>query len=63
MDRLKLLLNWKKLRIDSEYEVIPNEQPRTAPLNVDETEAIETALKYRSEIVKAKQEVMIRQER
>jgi outer membrane protein TolC len=61
MDRLKLLLNWKKLRIDSEYEVIPIEPPRTTPLNVDETEAIETALKYRPEIVKAKQEVMIRQ--
>ena len=61
MDRLKLLLNWKKLRIDSEHEVIPVEPPRTASLNVDETEAIETALKYRPEIVKAKQEVMIRQ--
>ena len=44
MDRLKLLLNWKKLRIDSGYEVIPVETPRTAPLKVDETEAIETAL-------------------
>ena len=61
MDRLKLLLNWKKLRIDSEYEVIPIDRPQTAPLNVDETEAIETALKYRPEILKAKQEVMIRQ--
>ena len=61
MDRLKLLLNWKQLRIDSDYEVIPIETPRTAPLNVDEMEAIETALKYRPEIIKAKQELMIRQ--
>ena len=61
MDRLKLLLNWKKLRIDSEYEVIPIDRPQTAPLNVDEAEAIETALQYRPEILKAKQEVKIRQ--
>ncbi len=61
MDRLKLLLNWKQLRIDSDYDVIPIQTPRTAPLSVDEMEVIETALKDRPEIIKAKQELKIRQ--
>ena len=61
MDQLKLLLNWQQLRLDSNYEVIPVETPRTAPLQVDEMAAIETALKYRPEIMKAKQELRIRQ--
>ena len=38
MDRLKLLLNWKQLRIDSDYDVIPIQTPRTTPLSVDEME-------------------------
>jgi outer membrane protein TolC len=59
MDRLKLLLNWNQLRIDSDYEVIPIEAPQTEPLNLDEMEAIQTALKYRPEIMKAKQEFKI----
>ncbi len=59
MDRLKLLLNWNQLRINSDYEVIPIEPPQTAPINLDEMEAIETALKYRPEIQKAKQEFRI----
>jgi outer membrane protein TolC len=61
MDRLKLLLNWKQLRIDSDYDVIPVQTPRTEPLSVDEMEAIETALKDRPEVIKAKQELKIRQ--
>jgi len=61
MDRLKLLLNWKQLRIDSDYDVIPIQTPQTTPLSVDEMEVIETALKDRPEIIKAKQELKIRQ--
>ena len=61
MDQLKLLLNWQQLRLDSDYEVIPVDTPQSAPLKVDEMEAIEAALKYRPEIMKAKQELMIRQ--
>ena len=61
MDRLKLLLNRGQFQLDLDYEVIPVETPRTEPLVVDETEAIATALKNRSEIVKALQEKLIRQ--
>ncbi len=61
MDRLKLLLNWEQFRLDSDITVIPVEPPQTEPLTVDEAEAIATALENRSEILKAKQEKMIRQ--
>ncbi|MBR9984528.1 MAG: TolC family protein [Desulfosarcina sp.] len=61
MDRLKLLLNWQEFNIDSTAQVIPIESPRTTPLNPDETEAIETALSNRPEIIKAQQELMIRE--
>jgi outer membrane protein TolC len=47
------------LRIGSDYEVIPIEAPKMEPLNLDEKVAIETALKYRPEIMKAKQEFKI----
>ena len=61
MDRLKLLLNWREFNIDSNAEVIPIESPQTAPLDPDETIAIETALSNRPEIIKAQQELMIRE--
>ena len=61
MDRLKLLLNWREFNIDSNAQVIPIESPETTPLNPDETEAIETAMSNRPEIIKAQQELMIRE--
>ncbi len=61
MDRLKLLLNWERLRIDSDLEILPVEVPQTLPLSVNEIEAIEMALEHRPEIVKAKNEQKIRQ--
>ncbi len=61
MDRLKLLINWEQFRLDTDISVVPVETPRTAPFNVDEAEAIADALANRSEILKAKQEQMIRQ--
>ena len=60
MDRLKLLLNWRALKIDSDAQIIPVETPNTRPIVVDEIEAIEKALNNRPEVVKAQQEVMIR---
>ena len=59
MDRFKLLLNWNQLRIGSDYEVIPIDAPKTEPLKLDEKAAIDTALKNRPEIMKAKQEFKI----
>lgn len=61
MDRLKLLLNWEEVTIDSDSLVIPVELPRTTFVEVDETSAIETALANRPEIMKARQELMIRE--
>ena len=61
MDRLKLLLNGSTLNIDSDLTVIPVEAPQTVPVIVDENQAIETALIHRPEMMKAKQELMIRQ--
>ena len=61
MDRLKLLLNWREFNIDSNAAVIPIESPETTPLVPDETEAIETALINRPEIIRAQQELMIRE--
>ena len=61
MDRLKLLLNWREFTIDSDAEVLPIDLPRTTPVDPDETEAIETALSNRPEIIKAQQELMIRE--
>jgi outer membrane protein TolC len=61
MDRLKLLLNWQEFTIDSDAVVIPIELPLTAPMDPDETEAITTALSNRPEIIKAQQELMIRE--
>ena len=61
MDRLKLLLNWREFTIDSDAEVLPIDLPRTTPVNPDETEAIETALSNRPEVIKAQQELMIRE--
>jgi outer membrane protein TolC len=61
MDRLKLLLNWNQLRIDSQSTVVPVESPRILPMTVDETEVIETALANRPEVVKASQGLMIRE--
>lgn len=61
MDRLKLLLNGSQLNIDSDLQVIPVETPQIVPVQVDETEAITTALNSRPEIVKAKQALMIRE--
>jgi outer membrane protein TolC len=61
MDRLKLLLNWEQFRLETDITVIPVEPPQTEPLTVDEAEAIATALENRAEILKAKQEQMIRQ--
>ncbi len=61
MDRLKLLLNWEQFSLDSDYTVVPVEAPQTKPVNVDKDEAIAKALENRSEILKAKQEQLIRQ--
>ncbi len=61
MDRLKLLLNWQALTIDSDAVVIPVESPHTAPMDPDEADVIETALKNRPEIAKAQQELLIRE--
>ena len=61
MDRLKLLLNWQEFNIDSNAAILPIESPETTSLNPDETEAIETALNNRPEIIKAQQELMIRE--
>ncbi|MDJ0801935.1 MAG: TolC family protein [Desulfobacterales bacterium] len=61
MDRLKLLINWEQFRLATDISVVPIEAPETEPLVVDEAEAIAKALANRSEILKAKQEQMIRQ--
>ena len=61
MDRLKLLLNWQDLTIDSDTAIIPVEAPRTDSQAPDETDAIETALSNRPEIIKAQQELMVRE--
>jgi outer membrane protein TolC len=61
MDRLKLLLNWEKFNLDSDDTVVPVEPPQIEPLVVNADEAIATALANRSEILKVKQEQMIRQ--
>ncbi len=61
MDRLKLLINWEQFRLDTELRVVPIEPPQTEPLAVDEAEVTAMALANRSEILKAKQEQMIRQ--
>ena len=61
MDRLKLLVNWRVLKIGSDARIIPVEPPKTDPLDVDETEAIERALNNRPEIIRAQQELMIRE--
>jgi len=60
MDRLKLLLNWSNLTINSEAEVVPIEVPQTVIIDVDEGEAIEKAFRHRPEIEKAKQALAIR---
>jgi len=60
MDRLKLLLNWGAVRIDSDVTVLPVESPRIRPMHVSESEAIETALANRPEIVKAREQLSIR---
>jgi outer membrane protein TolC len=60
MDRLKLLLNWSNLTIDSEVEIIPIEAPETVPISVDEKEAIEKAISRRPEIESARQALEIR---
>ncbi len=62
MDRLKLLLNWETATIDSEFVIIPTEDPQTGPMAVNAADAIQTALANRPEIVKAQQELMIREE-
>lgn len=61
MDRLKLLLNWEDMKIDSDSLVIPVETPRTAFLEVDENTVIETALTNRPEMMKSQQELMLRE--
>jgi outer membrane protein TolC len=61
MDRLKLLLNWNQLRIDSASAVIPVEVPQIRPMTIDESDVIERALANRPELVKAKQALMIRE--
>jgi outer membrane protein TolC len=60
MDQLKLLINASNLTIDSKTEIIPVEEPQMWPVNVDELEIIENALKNRPEIKKAVQELKIR---
>lgn len=60
MDRLKLLLNWGAVRIDSDVAVIPVEIPRRPPVEVNESEAVATALANRPEILKAREQLLIR---
>jgi outer membrane protein TolC len=60
MDQLKLLLNRADVTIDSKTHVIPVEEPQLAPIEVDETQIIDTAMAQRSELKKAMQELEIR---
>ena len=61
MDRLKLLLNWGAFKIDTNALIVPIETPETNPIIIDLDEAIERALENRPEIVKARQELAIRE--
>jgi HAE1 family hydrophobic/amphiphilic exporter-1 len=61
MDRLKLLLNSGPVNIDSDSQVLPVESPKTAPLQVDESETIARALSNRPEVLQARQQLMIRE--
>jgi outer membrane protein TolC len=61
MDRLKLLLNWGAFKIDTNALVVPVEAPKTETVTIDVNAAIERALNNRPEIIKAKQELMIRE--
>jgi outer membrane protein TolC len=59
MDRLKLMLNLGSLNIDSDLLVLPVESPRVSPVKVEESETIAKALDNRSEIIKARERLMI----
>jgi outer membrane protein TolC len=61
MDQLKFLLNWSDITIDSKVELIPIQTPKTVVEDVDEVEAIVTALENRPEFTKAKYVVDISQ--
>jgi outer membrane protein len=61
MDQLKFLLNWSDITIDSKVELIPIQTPKTVVEDVDEVEAIVTALENRPEFAKAKYVVDISQ--
>ena len=61
MDQLKLLLNRSNLTIDSDTQVIPVEPPKMTYMEIDEAAIIETALKYRSEVKNAEQQLKIQQ--
>ena len=61
MDRLKLLINWGGFKIDSNALVVPVEAPKTESIDIDMHEAIERALEKRPEIIKARQELMVRE--
>ena len=61
MDRLKLLMNWRHLRLGSQYEVLPVQSPTTKLVRLEEAGVIETALRHRPDIIKVKQEMMIRE--
>lgn len=59
-DQLRLLLNSPGMTIESKTEIIPVDDPRLEPVEVDEIQLIETALSGRSEIKKASKELEIR---
>ncbi|MDJ0784488.1 MAG: TolC family protein [Desulfosarcinaceae bacterium] len=61
VDRLKLLLNWETATIDSETAILPTESPRTRPMAIRAADAIQKALDNRPELVRARQELMIRE--
>jgi outer membrane protein len=60
MDRLKLLINWSNVNIDSHVKISPADEPNTAPLDVNEKEVVEKAFQHRPELLQAKQRLSIR---
>ena len=59
MNQLKLAMNWANLTIDSSVAIVPTEVPKTAPIEIEEQAAIETALRNRPEVRKAGRQVDI----
>jgi len=60
MDRLKLLINWSNVNIDSHVNISPTDKPNTESLDVNEKEVVEKAFQHRPELLQAKQRLSIR---